>query len=341
MSPRGTMTEANDPWSGINPPDETANLSAKRIDGRLRWDYFWAVDTKGNCLMLIQHGKEHQPQGRLPKLNGLQVEVLAGGDSPRAHLAIRLEDRAQRSLFHRFCRNLVEAGERAATEPEVVAAVLKHIWRWHRFLKKGEDKRLSAEEQKGLIGELGVLRRHLAPVVGAWGAVNAWTGPLGHPKDFEIGGVCVEAKAWRGGTRVVIASESQLEVGEAERLFLHVTELSVASEGVPGAVTVTTMAEKVRDEIGKQDASAVDLLETRLAGAGFDWKTDYTDRHWLVGSEHLFRVGDGFPRIVPAMLRPGVDRVRYSIALVHCEPFRADFGELTELIGRRGRGTGD
>lgn len=58
--------------------------------------------------------------------------------------------------------------------------------------------RLSAEEQKGLIGELLVLERYLIPLFGPADATSAWVGPTGSPKDFECGRTAIEAKARRG-----------------------------------------------------------------------------------------------------------------------------------------------
>ena len=50
-----------------------------------------------------------------------------------------------------------------------------------------------------MIGELLVLESVLLPHMEASAAVTAWRGPLGSPKDFEIGRVAIEVKARRGG----------------------------------------------------------------------------------------------------------------------------------------------
>ena len=79
-----------------------------------------------------------------------------------------------------------------------MAVTVSRAWRWHHLLKGGRDGRLSPDEQKGLIGELLVFEAILLEKLSPANAINCWTGPLGAPKDFEIGGVLyrVKGQAW-------------------------------------------------------------------------------------------------------------------------------------------------
>ena len=194
----------------------------------------------------------------------------------------------------------------AKTEEQAIERFLARTWRWHRLLQGDRNTRLSDEEQKGLIGELFVLERHLLPVLRAADAVRCWSGPLGAPHDFEISRIHVEAKA-RGASvpRVTISSEFQLELSSADVLFLHVTEVMTAAEGTPNACTVTEIANRTRSVMAQDDMVAVELLEERLDAAGFDWTADYSDKLWIVAGESLYQVRNGFPRITPAMYPAG------------------------------------
>ena len=200
---------------------------------------------------------------------------------------------------------------------------LARTWRWHRLLQGGRDKRLGDDEQRGLIGELVVLERHLLPALDPLDAVRCWTGPLEAPHDFEISRLHVEAKARGSATpRVVISSEHQLESGNAEMLFLHVTEVTTAAEGGRDALTVTDIATRIRVVLAGRDMAAVDTFEERLSAVGFDWTDDYSDKSWVVGQEALYEVREGFPRITPVMVPGGVGSVKYTISLPDCEGFR-------------------
>ena len=189
--------KTDDPWKDIGPPSEPNAINARRISGigSLAWGLYWAIDSRQQCLLILQHRAARQPSHRLPRLRGLLVEDSATEDGVGCRVIIRLTDREQREVFHRFCTDVVEATRLAQSEEEAIGRFLTRTWRWHRLLRSGRDGRLSDEEQKGLIGELRLLETHLLPEISAGDAVEGWVGPTGAPKDFQIGPVCVEAKA--------------------------------------------------------------------------------------------------------------------------------------------------
>ena len=313
---------SDDPWSDISAA-QASKINARRITQATPWGLYWAVDAERNVLLILQHGATIGRSRRLPKLRGLRVEAQPADSGPDERIVIRLTDPEQRDIFLRFCRDIVDATVLAQTEEQAVERFLARTWRWHRLLQGGRDKRLGDDEQRGLIGELVVLERHLLPVLGALDAVRCWTGPLDAPHDFEISRIHVEAKAQGAATaRVTISSEHQLESGNADRLFLHVTEVTTAAEGGPDALTVTDIATRIRVALAGRDMAAVDLFEERLGAVGFDWTDDYSDKSWVVGQGALYEVREGFPRITPAMVPGGVGNVQYIISLPDCEEFR-------------------
>ena len=324
----------DDPWKGIDPPTEDDRISARRIPdtGSHAWGLYWAIDSQYHCLLILQHRSEHRHSRGLPKLRGLRVETLPTEDQSGERLIIRLTDGEQREVFHRFCMDIVDATRPSRTEAEAVERFLARTWRWHHLLRGGGDGRLSQEEQKGLIGELCVLERQLLPLIGPFDAVRAWTGPVGAPKDFQVGSVGIEAKTRSPHVPTVrISSAEQLDITGNSRLFLHVIEVSEAP-GDSASVTVTEVAAGVRDSIAALDMSAVIQFEERLNATGFDWNDDYSDTPWLIGDISLFEVLQGFPRITPPMFLPGVEDVRYAIALSRCESFRVDTTILARAI---------
>ena len=312
----------DDPWREISAA-RAPQINARRVNQATPWGLYWAVDAERNVLLILQHRGTVRRSRRLPKLRGLRVEAQPADGGSDERIVIRLTDPEQRDIFLRFCRDIVDATVLAQTEEQAVDRFLARTWRWHRLLRGGGDKRLGDDEQRGLIGELVVLERHLFPVLGARDAVRCWTGPLDAPHDFEISRIHVEAKA-RGSTtpRVTISSEEQLESGSGDQLFLHVTEVTTAAEGGSDALTVTDIATGIRAALAKRDMAAVDLFEQRLGAVGFDWTDDYSDKSWVVGQEALYEVREGFPRITPAMVPGGVTNVRYTVSLPDCEAFR-------------------
>ena len=328
------MAEMTDPWKPIQPPDQSTNVSGRRVDPALSWDLFWGLDTNRNCLLILKHDREMKFDRRLPKLRGVEVETFIPDTGSRNLLVIRLEDNENREIFHRLCLDIIASVELAKSEEEAIGRFIGRTWRWHRLLQSGRDGRLSDEEQKGLLGELGVLQRILIPVMGARAAVNSWTGPHDAPKDFEVGRICIEAKARRGAAtpHVVISSEHQLDTGGIDVLFLYVAEVAATSAGDRNAVTITDVARQIKEEIETQDVFTVELFEEGLFMVGFDWADDYSDKQWLLGRDSLFEVRENFPCVTPLMVPAGVNNVRYAVSLPDCEPFCTSIENLKSLI---------
>ena len=315
---------SDDPWADLAPPSSVDAVSARRVDSDLPWGFFWGVSPDNHCLLLLRHSPDNPPLSRLPRLRGVEMYESQGDEhGPRA-LVLQLEDRAQREIFQRLCVDIVTSAGRAPTEREAVEAFLARTWRWHHLLRGGSDSRLSLEEQEGLIGELIVLSRIVLKLPALSAPISAWHGPTGAPKDFEIGRVCIEVKAHRGGATpfVEIHSEHQLDRAGVGALFLYVVNLTQQQAASEGGLTVTDYALSARQAVAVRDAGAVEAFETLLAAAGFRWEDDYSDTRWVEGEHQAFAVDQGFPAIIAASCPAGVSKVRYSLSLTQCAPHR-------------------
>lgn len=325
----------SDPWEDLEPPRVANAINAKRVDAECPWGFFWARSIDDRCLFVIQHTRESSPTSKLPRLQGVEVTESDGADGIGRVLVFKLHESVHRDLFHQLCLDILASASGAKNEKEMVHIALARTWRWHHLLRGGGDQRLSPEEQKGLIGELLVIERHLLRVLSAGDSVAAWGGPLGAPKDFEIGQTCVEVKTRRGGAApfVKINSESQLDEAGLVALFLFVADLDRAPVDSGDGLTVTEIAQRVRQALEQMDVGAIESFENVLGAAGFRWTDDYSDSRWLEGSVRIYRVGPGFPRLAASQMPPGVSAVKYSISLVECDPYSVDAKEMELCIG--------
>ena len=328
------MTMSEDPWNGLAPPNAAHAVTARRVDASMSWDFFWAVDLNRKYLLLLQYDAESQPEGHLPRLNGIEVAAHPSSQGKPGLLTFRLLDSTSRDVFERLCRDIVDGAAAAKTEKEAVAVTLARTWRWHYLLRGGGDGRLTPAEQKGLVGELLTLERLLLPGLSAGDAVAAWGGPLGAPKDFEVGRVAIEAKARRGGAApyVTINSEHQLDTTGVDALFLYVVEVTRAPLEPGSGLPVTAVAGRVRDLIQDRDPGAVEPYESRLLSAGLRWDDDYSDMPWMEGPGRLYRVDDTFPRLSASGIPSGVSGVQYAVSLSECEACLVTEADLQETL---------
>lgn len=314
----------NDPWSSIDANVQDGAINGRRVDANLPWGLFWALGVNQRCLLVFRHQAVSHFKTRLPKLKGLEVAFTEPDQHGACILFLKLLDPAQRDIFYQLCSDIVSVTSNAKNEPEAVSLFLTRTWRWHHLLRGGLDQKLTKEEQKGLIGELLVIEKLLLPNLSPCDAVAAWTGPLGAPKDFEIGRLCIEAKARRGAATpfITISSEHQLDTSGVDALYLHVVELDGAIGEAPDALTVTLVADRVRERISIHDVDAAYLFERLLMSSGFRWEDDYKDSRWIEGISSIFEVRDAFPRITSTAVPSGVSNIKYSIALKDCIAFR-------------------
>ena len=312
----------SDPWNAIEPPSAAAAINAKRVDEQGRWDFFWARDLDRRRMLVLLFRCDYQSP-KMPRPKGLDISIQAGnGDEPSMFM-LTLLDQAQTDIFYRLCLDVISATAHSVSEDEALNTAIARSWRWHHLLRGGGDDRLTMEEQKGLIGELVVLEREVLPRMAAADAVTAWVGPLGTPKDFELGTLAIEAKARRGTAEpfVSISSEHQLDIHGLEVLLLHVTDLARGTAESAQAFSVSDLARKVGDRVSDLDPGSVQPFEAVLAASGFDWSDDYSDCLWLETGTRLYRVTEGFPRVAASELSTGVSHVTYRISLVDCESF--------------------
>jgi hypothetical protein len=325
------MTTTSDPWKDLKPPEDSVQVTARRIDPAMPWNFFWGRATDGRYLLLLRHAAEASRERALPALRGIEL-VDSTGDDPM--LIWALEDPAQRDIFHRLCSDIIDGSSGAASEKEAVAVAIARTWRWHHLLRGGSDGRLSAEQQKGLIGELVFLERYLLTLLPTSDAISSWHGPLDAPKDFEVAKLAIEAKARRGAAApyVSISSEFQLDTSGVDKLYLYVIELAQAPEEAEGAFTVTDVAERVRQLVNAEDSGSLEPLESLLEAVGFQWTDDYSDSSWVEGNSRFFDVRPEFPRVAAPELRSGVSDLQYSISLHECEPFAVDAADVLAAL---------
>lgn len=318
------MIPNDTPWSGL----EAGKVDTRRVGAKSRWNWFWAVMPRADVALVLQLAELPNPVPDLPKLRNLEIrfQTLPGGPI----LYIRLKDSAQLELFETLCRDVVAVAELAATEAEALERSIGRTFRWHYLLRGGKAEVLSEEAQKGLIGEIEVLKR-LMTGLGAKPALTAWTGPSGAPKDSELKADCIEVKARRGTSQpfVKISNEHQLSDVPDRRLWLAI--LAVDKVQAPHGRTLTQCVAEVTDLLEYAEPSAILDWDLHLADAGYDVQHDYAPWRWIASPPEFHAVTNGFPRIA-APVPLGVAHVTYALSLSACAPFHRAWNSVQPML---------
>lgn len=317
------MTQSDAPWAGLG----RGGIDSRRVNHAGKWNFFWAIMQKDDPALALVLETMPSQVPNLPRLRSLEGGFATLNGGPTFYL--RLRDHAQMELFETLCRDVVSCAEKGDSEGEALARAIGRTCRWHHLLRGGKGDALSAEEQKGLIGELTVLGR-LCATLPLRAAINAWKGPMGAPKDFEMHGHCIEVKSRRAAAQpfVQISNEFQLSDVENHRLWLCV--LAVDRVSAPFGNSLDFHVAEVGAFFQDDPACAIEW-EQALNAAGYRQEDDYSDFRWVVSAPSWHEVLDGFPR-VEARLPQGVTDVKYAIALSACEPFAVETASVEHAL---------
>lgn len=321
---KAVMTMPDNPWGGLTP----GGIDARRVSTSERFDFFWVVSTQGESGLLLRLASGTTDIRPLPKMKNLELSYreVAGKRS----LLWLLRDAEQQELFVSLCLDIVAAGEAAVDNQDALQRAIRRTLRWHHLLRGGRSDQLSLEEQRGLLGELDFLTR-LMDLISPRAAIEAWKGPSGSAKDFELGHCLVEVKARRGASKpyVQISSEDQLADVPGCRLFLLVSPVDAVVK--PHGKTLTDYVSELDRLFSLTDPDAYSLWEDALAETGFDFAHDYSEQRWMVGASSHYEVVEGFPRLAPP-IPLGVGNLKYSIGLDACAPFVAERASVDSAI---------
>ena len=316
-----TPEELESIWSSVSTPAGTESISGKRAHGlpHERAAYV-AIDGRGrrHFLIRVPDGTEPVTQRETRGLQVLTERFQVGTNPESLYIDLACLDPPQNPTFSAVVQDLLRALGRCTGLPR--DAVVSALARWRAFWSV-RYAGLSSEDALGLFGELWFLRRWMVSLNEQ--AVSRWQATHGARHDFQWPAASVEVKtsSGRSGEGPVhrISSLDQLEDPEQGELYLfslQVCDDALAVNSLPSLVE--GLVEELQD-----DLAALTLLNEKLAAYGYNPADAYAyQRPLRVIGERLYRVADGFPRIVrrtfPDGLPEGVGDVAYSLALAAC-----------------------
>ena len=310
--------------SNIGTPDSGA-LRMRLLHSLNDLNVYASVSEADQRLGLVFEMPQTVQSPRLFCHNGKRVTVsrVVGQGVRAEHLAVvvGLKDSECEDLFALLCDQLLGRVAVCRDAKAAIAVVFDEIDRWRRFMDR-HVRRLDHAAVIGLVGELAVLER-LARRVGKGPALTGWKAPSGSLRDFELGDMTVEAKAYspsQGGA-VHINDPLQLEPEAGKQLLLACQEVAFAEDlgqRLPDHVA------RVRAMLGP-DPGILGDFDRLLADSGYLAVHDdeYRDGYHL-GVMKVFRVGSGFPRITPESVPLGVQNVRFGLQVSSLGEYEID-----------------
>lgn len=310
----------NSPWDEITIPEKDFNV--RQISENTSVPCYWARDSRGNCLFIVELKGDHTLQFRrdFVKLNGIVIDIRSG-EYEQQRFILSLQKQVDRDIFEALCNALIVSLKNATDSASSLAISLAHLRRWKAFLA-GLSQQLSGEEVRGLFAEITFLSELLDQDISSNDAVDTWFGAERSHQDFIFGNASVEIKSISGTQRgtVRISSEDQLE-SINDFLFLRIYKLSALTESA-----VAKSLNEIIDIIYLKlnNAEAIDAFDKKLAACGYLPIPQYDLPRFVISEVSTYKIDNDFPRLIRSQLPAGVTNISYDLKLENIASYRCD-----------------
>lgn len=229
----------------------------------------------------------------------------------------------QNDVFTIVVKDILDELERQKLAENYINALKSRIAKWREFFKSASERKLSAEAEIGLFGELSFIRdmaeRGFACVF------DFWNGPIKSAQDFQGNKVAIEVKtsSSRELEHVYISSEVQLDKGNYSELFLSIYR--VERDDTSG-ISLPELIDAVASNMAEQQRNRFYALLLCLGYTNDD--ASYYKKKYCIKEQRTFCVEDSFPRITCRDLPKGVGDVHYALYLDSAAPFAADMDAI-------------
>jgi hypothetical protein len=330
------MMRIKDIWLQLeNDQSFSHGLLLRRFAGSIIPDVFVAlkVPERIRCIA-VSIGKDLRLDiDALSNLKDIDVEIYPDKSNPERKIVLfELLRSEYNDIFSVLCEDLMASIETVNTEPALIRELFNRFEKWKSLFETSRLQGLSGEEQRGLYGELFLLRKLLQFSSNQMAVLSSWVGCEKQIRDFQYNVWSIEVKTTHGNNhqRIHISNERQLDCSKLEHLFLF--HLSLEARQQSGE-TLNKIVNSIR-ELLYADFIALNRFNAKLLEGGYfnHHETLYNDIGYLIRQEMFYRVQGNFPRIEEQDIRNGVGDVKYSIIVSQASEFVQSEPEVFQTL---------
>lgn len=296
--------------------NERINKTYRRIDDIHSLDWYIGYNEEDEkSLVLITDGEYKKYEST--KFIFVKLEKRVDN---KMYLSFNLTDDKYKDIFFKFCGDMIETTRNLDPKCDIIDFVSMR-WNMWRLAFKNNNRSLTENEIKGLIGELIFLRDVMIPKYGIERSINSWQGPLNYHKDYEINDEWYEIKTVSDNSLTVkISSVQQLEDTEEQKGELVVITLSNTNKENSSKITISNIISNIDKEIDNMDLKR--FFWGKLNNFGYVYEEEYENYIYKLENMSRYNVLDeNFPRIISKKLQKGIVNVSYEIGIRDIEEY--------------------
>lgn len=317
----------------------TTGILKRRILPAAPCDLYLAVEKPADArMLLLRVSKSSIPESCVfPRARGCELRTVRMVDDREDQITLQLVLTGTQftDIFTSLVQDITDHISGTSDEDQSVVTFIGRLNKWQHFLDQYGPEGLGVEAQQGLFGELWFLRQHVLTALDPLASINSWTGHMKTPQDFQFPGCAVEVKTSSGKQhqKLRIANERQLDDSVISPIFLFHISLDVRAHN---GETLAEMVESVRSLVSTHVLARQSLEDSLHNGGYLDIHAYmYARTGYTIRETNIFRVNEGFPRIIETDLRNGVGDVQYSVSVAACMPHSVTEAELQSFITGR------
>jgi plasmid maintenance system killer protein len=226
-----------------------------------------------------------------------------------------------REIFAVLCDDLAQHLKHETNTNIIARELCNRLYQWSLLFEKAASQGLSPEEQRGLFGELIILKMLLENTTDPLPVLNSWQGVSGGIQDFFFSDRAIEVKTTFDNRHQTVTISNAAQLDESKLSFLWLAHLALENATSENySLSLNDAVDIIFNLVGTNTESTTRFW-AKLAEAGYfePQRPLYEQPAYHIRATSFYQVRDEFPRIRPHELRSGVDTIKYTIRLSDCQ----------------------
>ena len=269
-------------------------------------------------------------QNYLKRFTGVEIQVLPSAGNKKELIIILLENDLS-DIFIMFIEDVIKSIASAENSENALFLISRRVTYWKRLFGKFSGGLLTPQQQRGLYGELYLLKLVLLKDKNYEKVIEAWQAPSGSNQDFYFGTTAVEVKTSKSNNpSIKISNEFQLDTTGFNNLFLAFFRLS---ELPRGEETLLKIISEIRDLLNS-NADLENEFNLKLIHLGIsqDLENEYNKTAYTIRNIQYYQIREGFPRIISSVVDNAISHISYEISPNECREFEIPFDIVIKEI---------
>lgn len=245
------------------------------------------------------------------RTQAILLERVLASDEEHVILLL-LQEPGLADVFSLFIDDLLQHLVLTQDAEEAVSTLYSRFEHWQQLFARIASDVIGMERQRGLFGELTVLKKLLDRHGDAPAIWDSWRGPFSANHDFSMSGTALEVKTSIAGLPVMhISNEVQLDLIGWQAVVLCLVHLN---EVRGGTLTLTGLINELLERCSARPAINT-TFRTKLlkVGVGPEHYTLFTEQGYVVRNIQCYQVTEDFPAIRRSALTNAIGKVTYEI----------------------------